>query len=67
MSWQMESEAPREETQRRLSEKGRRDAMLQATAFEMRAEGHTREEISERTGLTHAQLIRIFRGLGRRQ
>lgn len=63
MSWQLECEAPRHEAQRREAERQKRYALAHA----MRAEGHTHQEIRERTGIPLSTLHGLFRGLGRKQ
>lgn len=63
MSWQLELEAPRAESARRRSEKEKKYALAHA----MRDEGHTHQEIRERTGIPLSTLHGLFRGLGRKQ
>lgn len=62
MKWAEDQEIARGETVRREAERQKRYEL----AKQMRAEGHTNDEIRERTGLKLSMLTELFRGLGRR-
>lgn len=65
-SWVQDAQLAAEETRRRAQQRQSVRQAATVIAFDMRADGHTLEEIRDRTGVPMSTLGKLFRGLGRR-